>query len=160
MLEVPANPQYRLHRAGFEGHCRSIGISLVYVEVNSVADVEAAIAHATREHAEALILAPDSFTITHRAKIISAALDAGIATVTSATGFVTDGALASYSPTEDEMMARLAYYVDRILRGAKPAELPVEEPSRFELVINLKTAARLGITIPRSLLVQASELIR
>ena len=72
----------------------------------------------------------------------------------------TAGALASYSPSEAEVDRRTAYYVNRILRGARPADLPVEQPTQFELVINLKTARALGLAVPQSLLVQANEIVK
>jgi len=103
---------------------------------------------------QALLLLEDSFAIANRLAIVSAALKEGIPTTGHTSSFVREaGALASYSAGTAEMRRRLAYFVDRILRGAKPADLPVEQPTEFELVINLTTALALGLTIPKAVLV-------
>ena len=101
----------------------------------------------------------DSFTGAHSAEIIGAALRARIAPLGFDGGYAREGALATYQPIDDDEKG-IADYVDRILRGALPAELPVQQPNRFELTINLKTAELLGIKVPRSLLLQASELVQ
>jgi putative ABC transport system substrate-binding protein len=128
--------------------------------VSSAIGIDAAIADLSRKHAEALLLIPDSFTIANRAEIIDAALRAGIPAVSVDPTFARDGALATYSEPPEEGVRRIAYYIDRILRWERPGELPVEEPSRLELTINLKSATMLGIRIPRSLLIQATEIIQ
>jgi putative tryptophan/tyrosine transport system substrate-binding protein len=102
----------------------------------------------------------DSFTVVHRAKIISLAARNNLPAVYSASVFVRDGGLLSYGPDRADIFRRSATYVDRILRGARPAELPVEVPIKFEMAINLKTAKALGLTIPETLLATADEVIQ
>lgn len=159
MFEVAGNPQFRWYRGGFEDSCRSIGVAPIYVATGPAVGIDAAMTAASRERADALVLIGDSFTGAHSAEIIGAALRARIAPLSFYADYARDGALATYQPIDDDGKG-IADYVDRILRGAQPAELPVQQPTRFELSINLKTAALLGIRVPRSLLLQASELVQ
>ena len=97
--------------------------------------------------------------VTHRASIISAAARNNVPAVYTLPEFATDGGLLSYGPDRMDLVRRAATYVDRILRGAKPAELPVQLPTKFEMVVNLKTAKALGLTVPQSILLRADEVI-
>jgi putative ABC transport system substrate-binding protein len=94
-----------------------------------------------------------------RAAIAEAAVEKGLPAACEERGFVAAGCLVSYGPPFNAMFARTAYYVDKILKGTKPADLPIEQPTKFELVINLKTARALGLTVPSSLVAQADEVI-
>jgi putative ABC transport system substrate-binding protein len=102
---------------------------------------------------------PDTFMVVHRASIIAAAARNNVPAVFWLSDFAREGGLLSYGPDVVDPYRRVASYVDRILRGAKPAELPVQLPTKFELVINLKTAKALGVTIPPNLLAIADEVI-
>ena len=102
---------------------------------------------------------PDVFTVAHRASIISAAARNNVPAVYRFSFFVREGGLLSYSTDNVDMSRRAATYVDRILRGAKPSELPVQLPTKFEMVVNLKTAKALGLNVPQSLLAIADEVI-
>jgi putative ABC transport system substrate-binding protein len=102
---------------------------------------------------------PDVFTTVHRAPIISAAARNNVPAVYSQSYYARDGGLLSYGPDLVDIFRRAASYVDRILRGAKPAELPVQLPTKFEMVVNLKTAKALGLTVPQSILLRADEVI-
>jgi putative ABC transport system substrate-binding protein len=103
---------------------------------------------------------PDTFMLGHRAPIILAAARNQVPAVYSSSTFVRDGGLFSYGPDRVDIFHRAASYVDRILRRAKPGDLPVQQPTKFELVINLKTAKALGLTIPETLLATADEVIQ
>jgi putative ABC transport system substrate-binding protein len=103
---------------------------------------------------------PDTFTTVHRAPIILAAARNNVPAVYQGSGFARDGGLLSYGVDRVDTFRRAATYVDRILRGAKPGDLPVQQPTKFELVINLKTAKALGLTIPETLLATADEVIQ
>jgi putative ABC transport system substrate-binding protein len=102
---------------------------------------------------------PDVFMTTHRAPIISAAARNNIPAVYIASQFAIDGGLLSYGVDASDIWRRAASYVDRILRGAKPGDLPVQFPAKFEMVVNLKTAKALGLTVPQSILLRADEVI-
>jgi len=112
-----------------------------------------------RERPDAILVIVDARMIGFRKIIADAAIKARIACVAGWRGYVESGALASYAPDFRVLFHRAAYYVDRILRGAKPQDLPVEQPSKFELVVNLKTAAAVGIAIPKTVLLRADEVI-
>ena len=114
----------------------------------------------TREGAEALFMLNSPFFITHGRRIAELALQHRLPSIYDARGQVVAGGLMSYNANHGAIHRRAAYYVDRILKGTKPAELPVEQPTKFELVINLKTAQALGLTIPPTLLFQADEVIK
>ena len=102
---------------------------------------------------------PDIFTVAHRVPIISAAARNNVPAVSWASSFARDGGLLSYGGDPVDLYRRAASYVDRILRGAKPAELPVQFPTKFEMAVNLKTAKALGLAIPPSIMLRADEVI-
>ncbi|HJZ82442.1 MAG TPA: ABC transporter substrate binding protein, partial [Pyrinomonadaceae bacterium] len=106
-----------------------------------------------------LVVMPGLFTYVHRAPIILAAARNNVPAIYHLSDFARDGGLLSYGPDVTDTFRRAASYVDHILRGAKPAELPVQMPTKFEMILNLKTAKALGLTVPRSILVRADEVI-
>ena len=108
-----------------------------------------------KKRPDAMFVAPDHFLYSHQATIIEFAARNRLATVYGLREYVPTGGLAALGANRDEMFHRAAFYVDKLLKGAKPADLPVEQPTKFELVINLKTAKTLGITIPQSVLLHA-----
>ena len=122
-------------------------------------EVERAIQAAVDGRAGAILLAPGGFTILNRKRIIDLAAKHRLPVISAWSIFSDDGALLTYGPNLAEISQRLAVHVDRILKGANPAELPVEQPTKYELVINLKTAKTLGIKIPQSILVRADKVI-
>jgi putative ABC transport system substrate-binding protein len=102
---------------------------------------------------------PDAFNVVHRAPIIMAAAQNNVPAVFSLLEAPRDGGLLSYGPEQIDIWRRAASYVDRILRGAKPGDLPVQFPTKFEMIVNLKTAKSLGLTVPQSILLRADEVI-
>jgi putative ABC transport system substrate-binding protein len=128
--------------------------------VHSDVEIETAISTLGREPGGGIVVMPDGFTFDHRAPIISAAAQNNVPTVYSQSAFAKDGGLLSYGPDLLDISRRAAIYVDRILRGAKPGDLPVQFPTKFEMVLNLKTAKALGLTIPETLLATADEVIQ
>jgi putative tryptophan/tyrosine transport system substrate-binding protein len=136
-----------------------LGIGVRPVHVRTVADLERELGALTREPADAISLVPEAFILTNRQRILDFALAHRMPSVGPHPALASSGALLSYSPHLSSMMRDVARYVDRLLRGAKPRDLPIEQPSRFELIINLKTAKALGITIPPSLLARADQVI-
>jgi putative ABC transport system substrate-binding protein len=113
-----------------------------------------------REPGGGLVVIPDNFLIVHRAPIISAAAQNNVPAVYWGSVFVRDGGLLSYGPDLVDIFRRAADYVDRILRGAKPGDLPVQFPTKYETVLNLKTAKAIGLTIPETMLATADEVIQ
>jgi putative ABC transport system substrate-binding protein len=129
------------------------------VKVTGIPELEAAFATISRVRPDALILVADRFLLAERARIVGFAEKGRLPTMYPYSEMVKDGGLMSYSPSYPDLFRRAAGYVDKIIKGAKPADLPVEQPTKFELVINLKTAKALGLTIPPSLLLRADEVI-
>ena len=127
--------------------------------MHSDAEIETAITALGREPGGGLVVMPESFTNTHRAAIIAAVARNNVPAVYGFSYFARDGGLLSYGPDPVDTWRRTAAYVDRILRGAKPAELPVQFPTKFEMVLNLKTAKALGLAVPQSILLRADEVI-
>jgi putative ABC transport system substrate-binding protein len=127
--------------------------------VRNAAEIEAAIAMFAREPAGGLIIGPDPFTNTQRGLIMALAERHRLPAIYGFAQFVREGALISYAPDATETVRRSASYVDRILKGEKPADLPVQAPTKYELVINLKTAKALGLTMPDTVLARADEVI-
>jgi putative tryptophan/tyrosine transport system substrate-binding protein len=112
-----------------------------------------------REPGGGVVVMPDVFMTSHRAPLISAAARNNVPVVSGDSTFARDGGLLSYGPDQVDIFRRAAIYVDRILRGAKPAELPVQFPTKFEMVVNLKTAKSLGLIVPLTLIGRADEVI-
>jgi putative ABC transport system substrate-binding protein len=113
-----------------------------------------------RQHAQAIMVVPDPVTTNHRREIVERAAKHLLPGMYVMRDFVDDGGLMSYGVDMSRILQRAAEYVDKILKGANPADLPIEQPTKFELVVNLKTAKALGITIPQSILLRADEVIR
>jgi putative tryptophan/tyrosine transport system substrate-binding protein len=159
MFNPDMSPQYYLYLRSFEAMPRSIAAELTASPVRDTGEVEAAFAKLGREPGGGLIVAPDAFTIVHHQLFIRLAQQHRVPAVHPNRSHVVQGALMSYGPDPYEMFRRSASYIDRILKGAKPADLPVQQPTKFELAINLKTAKALGVEIPAALLALANEVI-
>jgi ABC-type uncharacterized transport system substrate-binding protein len=142
-----------------ETAARSLKFVSIIAPVRSDAEIEAAISALGREPGGGLIVYPDIFTFVHRAPIILAAAQNNIPAVYADSVLARDGGLLSYGVDFVDIYRRAASYVDRILRGAKPAELPVQFATKFEMVVNLKTAKALGLAVPPSILLRATEVI-
>jgi putative ABC transport system substrate-binding protein len=138
---------------------QSLGLDLRVVDLRHPEQVDAAFARMVEQGAEALFVFGDPLFSVHRALLAGVAARNRLPTMYTHRLHVESGGLMSYGPVFSDLWRRAASYVDRILKGAKPADLPVEQPTRFELVINLKTARALDLTVPRSLLARADEVI-
>ena len=138
----------------------SLRVELSPVGVSGVSEIERAITAAGQKPDTGLIVLPGSLTLLHRKSIIAQAAHHLLPAVYPYRYHVTDGGLISYGPDTIEQYRRAGGYIDRILKGEKPADLPVQAPTKYELVINLRTAKSLGLTIPESVLLRADEVIR
>jgi putative ABC transport system substrate-binding protein len=143
-----------------EEAARRLNVRVIPVEWKGPRDIEKAFQLARRERVGGVLALPDPETWRAREQIARVALEHRLPTVGIEPGFAAAGNLVQYGPDLSESCHRAAFYVDRILKGAKPADLPVEQPTKFELVINLKTAKALGLTVPQSLLARADEVIQ
>ena len=159
ILENAANPSHRGVRREVEQACRALGIQPLFVEVAGAGNLTKAVAEAVRLRGQGLLVSTDSLFYDNRGELMHAALARALPVTTSRIYIRETGALVSYDPLEAEEDERAASFVDRILRGAKPAELPVEQPTKFELMINLKTAKALRIAVPPPLLARAQDVI-
>jgi putative ABC transport system substrate-binding protein len=137
----------------------SFAVDVSSAPVRDDADIERAITALGREPGGSLIVVPDTFTDAHRDLIIALAARHRLPAVYPYTYFAADGGLMTYGPDAAQLFGRTAEYVDRILRGTKPSDLPVQQPNKFELVVNLKTAKAIGLTVPPTLLARADEVI-
>jgi len=153
-------------RRGTEEHLREaevatrkLGLQLLSLEVRELEDVETALRAAEKGRVEALIVVTAGFG-DHQARITNFAIQKQLPTIGSSDSFVRAGGLMSYSTDRSEQQRRAATYVDKILKGANPADLPVERATKFELVVNLKAAKQIGITIPPTVLYQATKVIK
>jgi putative ABC transport system substrate-binding protein len=146
--------------ASFEMAARSLKVAPIIAPVHGDAEIETAIIALGREPGGGLVVMPDGgFTFTHRAPIISAAARNNVPAVYRFSDFARDGGLLSYGPDLVDIERRAATYVDRIVRGEKPGDLPVQLPTKFEMVVNLKTAKALGLDVPPSIRLRADEVI-
>jgi putative ABC transport system substrate-binding protein len=143
----------------FETAARSLKVVPISAPVHSDAEIETAIVALGREPGGGLVVMPDAFLRAHRALIISAAVRNNVPAVYSLSDFARDGGLLSYGSDLVDTVRRAATYVDRILRGEKPGDLPVQFPTKFEMVLNRNTAKALGLAVPPSILVRADEVI-
>jgi putative ABC transport system substrate-binding protein len=160
VLELSTNPYHRAVRKEFEQACKALGIQPIFVEVAAAGELENAIAELAGRRAQALFVQSDGLFEDNRVPLMSAALRYALPTFAAGKAMLEAGALISYIKSSAEGRQRNAAFIDRILRGAKPADLPIEQPTKFELVINLKAATALGITVPQTLLLRADEVIQ
>jgi putative ABC transport system substrate-binding protein len=154
--DLPGSPVYT---SSFETAGRSLKVVPITAPVHSDGEIETAIIALGREPGGGLVVIGDAFATVHRAPIISAAVRNNVPAVYSASTFARDGGLLSYGFHPVDIWRRAASYVDRILRGEKPGDLPVQFPTKFEMVVNRKTDKALGLEVPLSILVRADEVI-
>ena len=157
MLWSPDHPDGEYRNA--EATARRLGIHIQSLEVRGPGGFDGAFQAATRERAEAIIVVSSRFMNSNRPGVVEFASNQRIPLVTGWGPWARAGSLMSYGPDLDILVRRAATHVDKILKGAKPADLPVEQPTKFELVINMKSAKALGLTIPPSLLLRADQVI-
>jgi putative ABC transport system substrate-binding protein len=138
---------------------KALGVTVEYFQARNTPQLEEALAAILKARSEAVVVFPDAITMRLRERIAAFSLQNRIPTISGWAQFADGGNLMSYGPNLRVSFRRLAVYVDKILKGAKPAELPVELPTVVEFVVNLKTAKALGITIPQSVLVRADRVI-
>ena len=152
-------PYYYVYLRSLEAVPRSFAIEVTATPVRDTAEIEEAIAKLGRERGSGLIVPPDPFTIVHHELIMRLAMRHRLPAVYAYRSYVVQGALMSYGPDPYDMFRRSASYVDRIFKGVKPADLPVQQPTKYDLAINLKTAKALGLEVPPTLLARADEVI-
>jgi putative tryptophan/tyrosine transport system substrate-binding protein len=159
MFNPDTSPHYYVYLHSFEAAPRSVAAEVTAAPVRDTAEAEETIDKLGREPGGGLIVPPDAFTIVHHQLLIRLAQQHRLPAVYALRTYVALGALMSYGPDPYDLFRRSASYVDRILKGAKPADLPVQQPTKFELAINLKTAKALGLTVPATVLARADEVI-
>jgi len=159
VLWFKPNPGSEIVVSAMKASGRGLGLELLLLPLQRPADLNAALQSATRRQAEAVIVVEDTVATEHRAEILNLAAFHSLPVIAQYKTFAETGALLAYGPNLSAMYRRVAYYVDRILKGDKAGELPVEQPTEFHLVINLKTAKALAVTIPPTLLARANEVI-
>jgi putative tryptophan/tyrosine transport system substrate-binding protein len=142
-----------------KGAARALGVTLQALELRAANDLEPALSAIMGERPHALIVVRNPFTVTHRTRIVDFAAKGRLPVMYGDREFSEAGGLMSYGVSVPDLWGRAAVYVDKIFKGAKPADLPIEQPTKFELVINLKTAKALGLTIPPSVLLRADQII-
>jgi putative tryptophan/tyrosine transport system substrate-binding protein len=160
ILNNPANPVTSLILKETQGAAHALGLQLQSLEARNVKDFESAFEAATKAGVNALVVLVDSLFTGNRKRIVDLAAKNRLPAIYSWTEFVDAGGLMSYGPSFPDLFRRAATYVDKILKGAKPADLPVEQPMKFELIINLKSAKQIGLTIPPNVLARADRVIR
>ena len=160
ILPLKGTPLTPLLIAEFRAAAKQFGITLSVHEVNTIAALPQAFAAMQRARAQALIVPNSPFSGENRERIASMAMQQRLVTMFDVRGAIESGGLIAYGPNISELYRRAAYYLDRIFKGASPADLPVEQPSKYEMIINLKTARALGIKVPQAVLVRADEVIQ
>jgi putative tryptophan/tyrosine transport system substrate-binding protein len=158
LLTNPGNPMSRPTLATVPSTAQSMGVALPIVEATTAEELDTAFASAVAQHADAMIVFGDTLTIQEAPRVTALAAHHHLPAIYFFRAFA-PGGLIVYGPDYADLVRRSGDYVDKILRGTKPADLPVEQPTKFELIINMKTAKALGLTVPPSLLVRADEVI-
>lgn len=161
-VAIIANPEHHgvnLERANSEETAQRLGIEIRYYPTASLAQLDSALTAIKDNPAQAISIFSDGFAVQNRKVIFDYAADQRIPAVAGWSVFARSGAICTYGPLQSEQYRRLAAYVDRIIKGAKPSELPIQQPSKFETVVNLRTAKALGLSIPPALLASADEII-
>jgi ABC-type uncharacterized transport system substrate-binding protein len=159
MFNPDTAPYAGYYMRPFEGAARSLAVEPIGAPVRDVADMERVIAALARDAKGGLVILTDIYTTTHREPINRLTSQYRVPAVNSSAVITREGGLITYGVDANDLFSRAASYIDRVLRGDKPAELPVQVPTKFELVINLKTARTLGLTVPPTLLARADEVI-
>ena len=159
VLVNPGHPNHPDILKNIQAAAKTTGVKVSPVQASTASQIEAALGAMTRARAGALIVLPDTLFITQRRQIAELAMKNRLPTMFWTRELAEAGGLMSYGQDLAEHFRRAATYVDKILKGAKPADIPVEQPTKFELVINLKTAKALGIKIPNSILLRADKVI-
>ena len=155
----PAHPGEHLERDYTERYGRQLGLSTDYFATRTRDELDRAFTAMAKNPPQAISLFADGFAIQYRQSIIDFGLSHRIPVISGWPVFARSGAICTYGPHLNSSYQRLAYYVDRILKGARPSELPIEQPTKFELVVNLRTAKTLGLKVPTSILLRADEVI-
>lgn len=162
-VAILANPDHpgepselRVSQAAAKG----LGLTVDYFAIRSAAELEQALTGVVNLRSEAIVLFPDTGMMRYRERIAAFAISRRVPAISGWSVFAASGNVMSYGPNQSEGYRRLATYVDRILKGAKPADLPVELPTKVELVVNLKAAREMGLTVPKSILLRADEVIQ
>jgi putative tryptophan/tyrosine transport system substrate-binding protein len=160
ILVNPGNPIHRLFVAEeLPQTVRKLGVALPVVEATTVEELDIAFASAAAQHADAIIVFGDALTVNNAPRVTALAAEHRLPALYLFRLFVTNGGLISYGPDIADLFLRAGGYVDKILKGTKASDLPVEQPTKFDLVINMKTAKALGLTVPLTLLARANEVI-
>jgi putative ABC transport system substrate-binding protein len=161
VLANPAHPGEQQELRETQTAAQSLGTTLQYLQVKVANDFDNAFDAISRQHANALLVFPDVVTLAHRVRIAEFAAKSRLPSMFGWKEYVEAGGLMSYGPNlQDLYRQRIPIYLDKILKGTKPADLPVELPTKFEFIINLKTAKRIGVTIPQSVLFRADKVIK
>jgi putative ABC transport system substrate-binding protein len=159
MFNPDSYPYYNIHLRSFESEAKKLGLELAAAMVRTPADIDEAVANLGRQPGSALLVTPDPFMVVQRGAVIRAAGQHRVPATYSFQNHVQEGGLISYGADTLDIFRRSASYVDRILRGAKPADLPAQAPVKFEMAINLKTAKALGLDVPPTLIALADEVV-
>jgi ABC-type uncharacterized transport system substrate-binding protein len=154
-----ANPQSQIELNEMQIAARTLGLRLQSIQISTEASLEDAFEKGTNARVQALIVLTDAVLYSQRGRIVALAAANRLPAMYFFREFVQEGGLMSYAPSDTDLFRRAAAYVDKILKGTKPGDLPVEQPTKFELVINLKTARALGLDVPPTLLARADEVI-
>ncbi len=160
VLMNPSNPSHAGYRRELQAAGRVLGVTHQFLEARGPEEFDGAFAAMTKGRGGGLIVPPDAVTLAHRTRIVALAAKSRLPAMYGLREFVEAGGLMAYGSSLPDMFRRAATYVDKILKGAKAGDLPVEQTSRFELTINLKTAKALGLRLPRSILVRADQVIQ
>jgi ABC-type uncharacterized transport system substrate-binding protein len=160
VLWSPMRPDNAADVKAMQEAARMLGFTVVSQQIRSRDELDIALDYVVRENSQALTQMGDTLMVAESRRIVDFANGAGLPAIYDAREYVDAGGLISYGPNLPEAHRRAANYVHRILKGAKPADLPVEQPTKFELVVNLKTAQKLGVTIPQSILLSADDVLR
>jgi putative ABC transport system substrate-binding protein len=136
------------------------GVHLQYLDVQKPKEIETAFRAASKGRADAVLVLPNPLTLSQRTQVVDLAVKSRLPVMYPQSEYVEDGGLMTYGPSINDLFRRAATYVDKILKGAKPADLPVEQPTKFEFIINLKAAKQIGLTIPPNVLARADQVIK
>jgi putative tryptophan/tyrosine transport system substrate-binding protein len=161
VLANPAHPGEQRELKETQNTAQILGATLQYLQVKASTDFDGAFDAVSKQQANAMLIFPDAVTIAQRVRIAEFAVKSRLPSMFGWKEYVEAGGLMSYGPNlQDRFRQRIPIYVDKILKGTKPADLPVEQPIKFELVINLKTAKQIGLTIPQWVLMRADRVVR